>query len=133
MLYDLFPLLGLWIIGAALWMLAFHRGDSLQQLAASSTHDALDRTLRDLWLLGLTAAYFVVSWVRVGATVGSRAWKFRVLRDDGTRMNVRMACMRFVFALVSLVLLGAGFWYAWFDAEHRTWHDRVCGTRATRI
>lgn len=133
MLYDLFPLLGLWIIGAALWMLAFHRGDSLQQLAASSTHDAMDRTLRDLWLLALAAAYFVVSWVRVGATVGSRAWKFRVLRDDGSRMDVRTAALRCLLAAGSLALLGAGFWYALFNAERRTWHDRVCGTCATRI
>lgn len=132
MLYDLFPLLGLWIVGAALWMLAFHRGDSLQQLAAS-THDPLDRTLRDLWLLALAGAYFVVSWARVGATVGSRAWKFRVLRADGSRMGLRTAVLRCALAAVSLVLLGAGFWYAWFDAEHRTWHDRVCGTRVTRL
>lgn len=133
MIYDLFPLLGLWIVGAALWMLAFHRGDSVQQLAAASTHDLLERGLRDLWLLGLTAAYFVVSWVRVGATVGSRAWKFRVLRDDGSRMDARTAALRCVLATVSLALLGAGFWYALSNPERRTWHDRVCGTRATRI
>lgn len=131
MVYDLFPLLGLWIIGAALWMLAFHRGDSVEQLAAA--RDPLDRVLRDLWLLGLAAAYFVVSWVRVGATVGSRAWKFRLVRNDGSRVDARTALLRFVLAVVSLAALGCGFWYAWFDAGHRTWHDRVCGTRVTRF
>lgn len=132
MLYDLFPLLGLWIIGAALWMLAFHRGDSVAQLAAV-TLDPLDRVLRDLWLLALAAAYFVVSWVRVGATVGSRAWKFRLVRHDGSRVDARTALLRFVLAVVSLAALGCGFWYAWFDPERRTWHDRVCGTRVTRF
>ncbi|HJR11658.1 MAG TPA: RDD family protein [Rhodanobacteraceae bacterium] len=130
--YDLFPLLGLWIAGAGLWMLVFHRDDSLQQLA-SATRDPLDRVLRDLWLLALAAAYFVVSWVRVGATVGMRAWKLRLVRDDGMHLDTRTACLRFVLALVSLALIGCGFWYAWFDPGRRTWHDRVCGTRMTRL
>lgn len=132
MLYDLLPLLGLWIIGAGLWMLAFHRGDDLQQLA-SAVRDPLDLVLRDIWLFAITAAYFAVSWTRVGATIGMRAWKLRLVRADGARITARTALLRFVLALVSLALLGAGFWYAWFDAERRTWHDRVCATRMTRL
>lgn len=132
MLYDLFPLLGLWIVGAGLWMLAFHRGDDLQQLA-SATRAPLDLTLRDFWLLLLAAAYFVVSWTRVGATIGMRAWKLKLVRDDGARVDMRVALLRFVLALLSLVALGAGFWWTLFDAERRTWHDRVCGTRMTRL
>lgn len=132
MLYDLLPLIGLWIIGAGLWMLAFHRGDDLQQLA-TAVRAPLDLALRDIWLFAITAAYFVVSWTRVGATIGMRAWRLRLVRVDGTRVDARTAMLRFPLALASLVLLGAGFWYAWFDAERRTWHDRVCGTRMTRL
>ncbi len=131
MVYDLLPLLALWIIGSALWMLAFHRGDTLQQLA-SAVRSPLDIVLRDALLLVLGAAYFVLSWVRVGATIGMRAWKLRLVRDDGARVDVRTALLRFALALLSLAALGAGFWYAWFDPERRTWHDRVCGTRVTR-
>lgn len=131
MLYDLFPLLGVWIVGAGLWMLAFHRGDSLQQLAMA-TRAPLDLGLRDAWLLALTAAYFVVSWTRVGATIGMRAWKLRLLRSDGGRVDWRIALLRFALAALSLAALGAGFWYALFNAERRAWHDRVCGTRVTR-
>ena len=131
MLYDLFPLLGLWIVGAGLWMLAFHRDDSLQQLA-SATRAPLDLGLRDVWLIALTAAYFVVSWTRVGATIGMRAWKLRLLRDDGRHVDWRIALLRFALTVLSLAALGAGFWYALFNAERRAWHDRVCGTRVTR-
>ncbi|HLI17106.1 MAG TPA: RDD family protein [Rhodanobacteraceae bacterium] len=132
MLYDLFPLIGLWIIGSAVWMLAFHRGDNLQQLA-SAVRDPLDLALRDLWLLILAAAYFVASWTRVGATIGMRAWKLKLVRGDGARIGFRIALLRFVLASLSLVILGCGFWYAWFDADRRTWHDRVCGTRMMRL
>ena len=48
-------------------------------------------------------------------------------------IGVRTALLRFVLASLSLALLGCGFWYAWFDAGRRTWHDRVCGTRVTRL
>lgn len=130
--YDILPVLGLWIIGAGLWMLAFHRGDDLPQLAAA-TRAPLDRVLRDLLLLALAAAYFVVSWVRVGATIGMRAWKIRLVRDDGARLDARTALLRFALALVSLAALGCGFWYAWFDPDRRAWHDRVCGTRIAQL
>lgn len=132
MLYDLFPLLGLWIVGAGLWMLAFHRGDDLRRLVVA-LQAPVEVVLRDLWLLSITAAYFVVSWMRVGATIGMRAWKLRLVDGDGARVGWRTGLPRFLLALLSLALFGCGFWYAWFDAEGRTLHDRICGTRMTRL
>ncbi|HEX5960279.1 MAG TPA: RDD family protein [Rhodanobacteraceae bacterium] len=127
MLYDLFPLLGLWIVGAGLWVLAFH--DVYDPL---HPQPAL-RVLLGLWLVVVTAAYFVVSWVRVGASIGMRAWKLRLVDGNGNRIGGMLAVKRFVLALVSLAALGCGFWYAWFDPGRQTWHDRVCGTRVTRL
>lgn len=131
-LYDLLPLLGLWIIGSGLWMLAFHRGDSIAQLA-SALQLPIEQVLRDAWLLLIAGAYFVVSWTRVGATIGMRAWRLRVVDGRGQRIDGATASRRFVLAVLSLALLGAGFWYAWVDAEHRTFHDRLCGTRVVRL
>jgi len=127
MFYDLFPLIGIWMVAAALWVLVFH------DVYDPRHPGLLLRALLTLWLLIVTGAYFVVSWVRVGATVGSRAWKFRLVRDDGTRVDTRTACLRFVLALVSLAALGCGFWYAWLDDERRTWHDHMCGTHVVRL
>lgn len=127
MLYDLFPLLGLWIVGAGLWVLVFHGIYDAQH------PDTLLRVLLDLWLFVITAAYFVVSWTRVGATIGMRAWKLRLVDRNGEGVSRTLALKRFVLALLSLAALGCGFWYAWFDAERRVWHDRVCGTRITHL
>ncbi len=127
MVYDLFPLVGLWIVAAALWVLVFHDVYDPQH-----PRPAL-RALLGVWLLVVAGGYFVVSWTRVGATIGMRAWKLRLVCDDGTRIGARAAMLRYVLALVSLALLGGGFWYAWFDPGRRTWHDRVCGTRMTRL
>lgn len=127
MFYDLFPLLGLWIVGAGLWVLVFHRGYDPQHPNLAS------RVLLDAWLFVITAAYFVISWTRVGATIGMRAWKLRLVHEHGAQVGSALALKRFVLAVLSLAVLGAGFWYAWFDGGRRTWHDRVCGTRITRL
>jgi uncharacterized RDD family membrane protein YckC len=127
MLYDVFPLIGLWIVAAGLWLLVLHRFYDPQR------PDFLMRALLDLWLLVVAAAYFVVSWLRVGATIGMRAWRIRLQRADGGKLDRRRAVLRFVLASLSLAALGCGFWYAYFDAEKRTWHDRVCGTRMARL
>jgi len=127
MLYDLFPLVGLWIVAAGLWVLVFHNVYDPQHPRP------ILRTLLGLWLLGVAGAYFVVSWTRIGATIGMRAWKLKLVRDDGSRLDVRTAIVRYVLALVSLATLGCGFWYAWFDGDRRAWHDRACRTRMTRF
>lgn len=127
MLYDLLPLVGLWMIAGGLWVLAFHRIYDPQH------PDLLMRVLLDAWLLLVTGAYFVVSWTRVGQTIGMRAWKLKLVREDGSLPGWRQACLRFVLAAVSLALLGCGFWYARFDGGRRTWHDRACGTRMLKL
>ncbi|HET9819772.1 MAG TPA: RDD family protein [Rhodanobacteraceae bacterium] len=127
MLYDLLPLIGLWMAAAALWVWAFHRGYDLRH------PDLAMRVLLDVWLLAVTAGYFVVSWTRVGQTIGMRAWKVKLVDAAGARIGWRVAVLRFVLALVSLAIVGCGFWYALFDADKRTWHDRVCGTRMVRL
>jgi uncharacterized RDD family membrane protein YckC len=127
MIYDLFPLLGLWIVAAGLWVLAFHAVYDPQH------PQPVLRALLGVWLLVVAGAYFVVSWTRVGATIGMRAWKLKLVRDDGARVDARTAMLRYVLALASLVALCCGFWYAWFDADRRTWHDRLCRTRMTRL
>jgi uncharacterized RDD family membrane protein YckC len=127
MVYDLFPLLGLWIVATGLWVLAFHAVYDPQH------PQPVLRALLGVWLLVVAGAYFVVSWTRVGATIGMRAWKLKLVRDDGARVDARTAVVRYVLALASLAAFGCGFWYAWFDADRRTWHDRVCRTRMSRF
>jgi uncharacterized RDD family membrane protein YckC len=127
MVYDLFPLLGLWIVATGLWVLAFHAVYDPQH------PQPVLRALLGVWLLVVAGTYFVVSWTRVGATIGMRAWKLKLVRDDGARVDARTAVVRYVLALASLAAFGCGFWYAWFDADRRTWHDRVCRTRMSRF
>jgi uncharacterized RDD family membrane protein YckC len=124
-LYDLLPLLGLWFVAGLLALLAT-RG-------ALDPHRLSHKLLVQGLLVTLSAAYFVLSWTRGGQTIGMRAWRLQVVRDDGSPVDVPRALLRFAVALVSLATLGAGFWWALFDARRRCWHDRAAGTCMLRM
>ena len=39
---------------------------------------------------------------------------------------------RYFVGTLSLLAGGLGFWWAWFDRDGLTWHDRASGTRLLR-
>jgi uncharacterized RDD family membrane protein YckC len=126
-LYDLFPLIGLWMLTAALAMFAAH-GD------VDAAHPpAAWRAMLQAALLVVTAAYFVASWTRGGQTIGMRAWHLRVLGLDGHALPWPRALLRFALALVSLLAFGLGFAWCLLDRRNRGWHDIVARSELVRI
>jgi len=126
-IYDLFPLIALWMLtaGAALFVV---RGD------VDLAHPSL------AWQLGLrlalfvvTAAYFVISWARGGQTIGMRAWRLRIVDTDGKALGWMRAALRFVVACVSLLALGIGYFWCLFDARKRGWHDLAARSVLVRL
>jgi uncharacterized RDD family membrane protein YckC len=122
LLYDLFPAFGLWFLVAA-GFVAVHRDAVL-----GGTLGLLE--FATMWLV--TGAYAVVSWRRGGRTIGMRPWRLRVAARDGGRASVAALMGRYAIGSVSLLLVGAGFWWAWIDRDGLAWHDRVSGTRMVR-
>jgi uncharacterized RDD family membrane protein YckC len=118
--YDLLPLIGLWFLAGVLALLV--TGGKLD------THTLAGKAIVQAITLALIAAYFVISWTRGGQTLGMRAWKLRVVAANGSRLSWPRALLRFVVALISLAALGAGFWWAIFDMQKRTWHDLAAGS-----
>ncbi|MDB6162853.1 MAG: hypothetical protein JWL98_285, partial [Xanthomonadaceae bacterium] len=45
---------------------------------------------------------------------------------------VPLLVRRYAIGTVSLVLGGAGFWWAWIDRDGLTWHDRLSRTQIQR-
>ena len=80
--YDLLVLVALWMIAAALVLLAFH-GD----VDVANQPRMYHLTLQGV-LLALSAIYFVVSWSHGGQTIGMRAWKVRIIDADGRSPSV---------------------------------------------
>lgn len=127
LLYDLLVLVAIWMVAAALVLLAF-RGE-----VDVAHQPPLYHAVLQLVLLVLTALYFAVSWSRGGQTIGMRAWRVRLMDATGGSLTFRRALLRFGLATLSLLIVGAGFIWSLFDAERRAWHDVVLGTRMLRV
>lgn len=123
--YDLWPVVALWMAAAAVFTLLHGN----QPLAAFSLGQVA------LWLVcwALTGAYAILSWRRGGQTLGMRPWRLQVTDGDGRPAAAGALLRRFLVGTASLLLGGAGFWWAWFDRGHLTWHDRASGTRLRRL
>jgi uncharacterized RDD family membrane protein YckC len=125
-IYDLFPLLALWMLTAALVLFAVHGNVDV-------AHPSLGYrlTLRAA-LVAVTAGYFVISWSRGGQTIGMRAWRLRVVSSDGSPLRWPRALMRLAVAIVSLGVLGLGFFWCLIDRDQRAWHDIAARSKLTR-
>lgn len=85
-----------------------------------------------LCLVTLIATFFCAFWVHGGQTLGMRAWRIRVVREDGGKLTWRRAAARFAAALVGALPAGLGFWWSLGDDAGRAWHDRWTRTRVVR-
>jgi uncharacterized RDD family membrane protein YckC len=86
-----------------------------------------------LYLVSVLFAYFSAFWLRSGQTLAMKTWRIRLVNPDGKPISRKQAALRFILALLGLVLAGAGFWWALFDRDRQFFHDRVAGTRVVRV
>lgn len=129
--YDLWPVLALWMLISALfnigYLLSGHGEREILQ-----TGSALGILLwLCCWLVA--GAYAVYSWLRGGQTLGMRPWRLRVTGMGGAAPTRTQLIKRYLAGTLSLLLGGMGFWWAWFDRERLTWHDRISGTRVAQV
>ncbi|MCX7628454.1 MAG: RDD family protein [Methylophilaceae bacterium] len=84
------------------------------------------------YLLVVMAVYFSWFWTHGGQTLAMKTWRLRLVRVDGGCVSLPIALLRFVIAVLGLVLMGVGWWWMLFDRENCTLHDRLCGTRLVK-
>ena len=125
MVYDFFPVLGLWFATGALATL-LHGGEPIYGDTLAGWLE-----LCALWLV--TGLYATLSWRRGGQTLGMRPWRLRVVVSDDAKPAWSKLWIRYAVGTLSLLLGGLGFWWAWFDRARLTWHDRASGTRLIRL
>jgi uncharacterized RDD family membrane protein YckC len=86
-----------------------------------------------LCLLAIFGAFFSGFWAHGGQTLGMRAWRIRVVRDDdGGALTWPRAAARFASGVVAAAPAGLGLWWSLLDERKRGWHDRWTRTRVVR-
>jgi uncharacterized RDD family membrane protein YckC len=76
-----------------------------------------------LYLLVVSFFFYGWFWTHGGQTLGLKAWKIRVVSDNGKTISWRQAFIRFIVSILSWFFLGLGFLWVFFDKQRRTWHD----------
>jgi uncharacterized RDD family membrane protein YckC len=79
------------------------------------------------------AAYGAVMWKVRGSTIGGIVFDLRVVRLDGRVVDWETAIVRALSCFLSMVVVGLGFFWIAFDANHQAWHDKIAGTVVVRV
>mgnify|MGYP001821753372 CR=1 FL=1 len=85
-----------------------------------------------LYLVVVWFAYLGWCWTHGGMTLGMRAWRVVIEREDGSAPGWKHSGLRFSVSLLSALCLGLGFWWPLLSDRRRTWHDLASGTRLVR-
>jgi uncharacterized RDD family membrane protein YckC len=80
-----------------------------------------------LWVVCFMCYTFVaLGWWNT--TIGKRLLKLNVIQVNGAVLGWRKALQRTLLYLWSGLPFAFGFYWAFLDADRRTWHDRIAGT-----
>jgi uncharacterized RDD family membrane protein YckC len=125
LVYDFFPVLGLWF-GVAALSYALNGGEPV-------TPGSLAAWLEFIALALVTFLYAGLSWRFGGQTLGMRAWRLRAVDSRGNPPGWQAIALRFSVGAISLAALGLGFLWVLVDRERRSWHELASGTLTVRL
>ncbi len=91
----------------------------------------LGLTGKGLWIhvTLLLLVYFAWFWLHGGQTLPMKTWKVQLINSEGGRIRPAQALLRYLAAWPSILLFGAGIFWALFDKDRQYLHDRIAGTR----
>jgi uncharacterized RDD family membrane protein YckC len=77
----------------------------------------------------ITVLYFVLLWVKRGATIGQSILGLRVARErDGGPIGWGAALLRYIMLMIGFWIFYLGVIWVAFEPRKRGWHDMVAGT-----
>ena len=76
----------------------------------------------------VAVVYFVAMWTWRGTTVGSLVFGLKVVCTNGEPVNLMIALVRSLASVFSGLVLFLGFFWAGWDREKQSWHDKIAGT-----
>lgn len=128
LVYDSLLLVGVLMLAVLLLVIPYEL-----LTGASPYQNPTHRFLLQVYLLAVICAFYVFFWTHGGQTLGMRAWRFRVIRDDGADVRPIDALRRLGWAALSLLPAGLGLWWSLLDRDGLAWHDRWSRTRLVML
>ncbi len=119
MFYDSLIILSIWLIITSVYHAVVHCW--IQKLTEPPIG-------YDPWLASIlfmsTFFYMACYWRKTGQTLGMQAWKIRIQHQNGDLLNWFQCLARFMLSLVSLGIMGLGFFWILWTVERQSWHDQ---------
>lgn len=84
-------------------------------------------------LLFLWFIYHVAMWAWKGTTIGGIVMGIKVVRVDGRPVDAGVALVRAAGSIFSALVLGLGFFWAGWNREKQSWHDKIAGTVMVKV
>ncbi|MCB1865616.1 MAG: RDD family protein [Chromatiales bacterium] len=85
------------------------------------------------YLFAVVSLFFLWFWTHGGQTLGMRAWRLKLLTNDGQLIGYPAAVKRLLASLLSWAVLALGFAWMFIDRDRRAWHDIIAGTRVVLV
>lgn len=81
-----------------------------------------------LGFIVVNGAFFIYFWRHGGQTIGMRAWRLRLVNENGENPSLQQCLLRCLIAPLAVLLALIGYWWCWFDKESRALQDRLTKT-----
>lgn len=106
-------------------------GDNTTLIADPNTEfkPFMDGPLYQLGLLLVLVGFYVLFWIKRGATLGMQTWRMELVDVNGKRPGFSKCVLRCFAAVLSFLCLGLGYFWSLYDSNNRTAHDILTGTR----
>lgn len=114
-LYDGLLLIALWI-GATAVAVLVNAGQAID-----SGHPLLQA-----WLLAIPVAFYLWFWTHGGQTLGMRAWRLRLISQNGQAITPARALLRMPLAMLAWLSV-IGLLWCLVDPRGRAAHDLLSG------
>jgi len=85
------------------------------------------------WFLAIWTIYHIAMWTWKGTTIGGIIVGIKIVRIDGRPLNFAVALVRSLSSFFSAMALFIGFFWAGWDPEKQSWHDKIAGTAVVKV
>jgi len=116
MFYDSLLIIAMLFIATAI-LLSFNSGEAIT---------ADKSPFYPVFLLLLVFIFYGWFWRNGGQTLGMKVWKIKIIHESGYLPNWQHSFVRLFFALLSMAVVGLGYWWTLFFGY--TWHDKLSHT-----
>tara|TARA_R110000824_G_scaffold7892_6_gene35899 strand:- start:10027 stop:10536 length:510 start_codon:yes stop_codon:yes gene_type:complete len=132
-LYDSIIIIAIWIVVGFVVLSAFGIDQAQVVQNERVQMDPLYRLTLFCSMILSAYLFFAWFWTHSGQTLGMQAWKLRVQNADASAISYKQSLIRFVLAPCSFLLLGAGYFYVFFNPQKQTFHDKMSHSIVTKI